>query len=74
MEILDVRPWLDGVAAGEVAVWPTEEDVTCKIEAADVENIAPQSAVGEFSGVAGCELWYNKDNNQCQCQGCITKL
>ena len=59
MEILDVRPWLEGVAAGDVAVWPTEEDVTCRIEAADVENIAPQSAVGEFSGVLGCELWFN---------------
>ena len=56
MEMLEGRPGLEGVADGEVAVWPTEEDVTCKMEAADVENIAPQSAVGDSCGLVGCEL------------------
>ena len=38
-----------GVAAG----CPTEEEVTCKIEAAELEKIAPQSVVGDSSGLVG---------------------
>ena len=38
-----------GVAAG----CPTEEEVTCKMEAAELEKIAPQSVVGDSSGLVG---------------------
>ena len=46
---------------GEVAVealagCPTEEEVTCKMEAAEFENIAPQSVVGDSSGLVGLKF------------------
>ena len=44
------------VAVGAAAGCPTEEEVTCKMEAAEFENIAPQSAVGESSGLVGLEI------------------
>ena len=63
MEMLGVRPWWEGADVGEAAVCPTEEDVTCRIDAADVENIAPQSVVGDSSGLVACELWRYQENN-----------
>ena len=47
---------LEVVVPGVVAFVPTEEDVTCKIDAADEENNAPQSAVGDSSGLVACGL------------------
>ena len=44
------------VVPGEPAFVPTDEDVTCKIDAADEENNAPQSAVGDSSGLVACGL------------------
>ena len=46
---------------GEVVVealagCPTEEEVTCKMEAAEFENIAPQSVVGDSSGLVGLKF------------------
>ena len=35
---------------------PTEEEVTCKMEAAEFENIAPQSVVGDSSGLVGLKF------------------
>ena len=50
---------LDGdEAVGVAAGCPTEEEVTCKMEAAELEKIAPQSVVGDSSGLVG--LKYEK--------------
>ena len=44
------------VAPGEVGIVPTEDDVTCSIDAADEENKALQSAVGDSPGLVACGL------------------
>ena len=57
MALGDVTLGLEGdVAVGAAAGCPTEEEVTCKMEAAEFEKIAPQSAVGESSGLVGLEI------------------
>ena len=56
---------LDGdVAVGVAAGCPTEEEVTCKMEAAELEKIAPQSVVGDSSGLVGLK---NIKLNRCHC-------
>ena len=57
----DVTLGLEGeVAVGAAAGCPTEEEVTCKMEAAEFEKIAPQSAVGDSSGLVGLENQKNR--------------
>lgn len=41
---------------GEDAVCPTEDEVTCKIDAAEDETNPTQSVVGDSAGLVACEL------------------
>ena len=41
---------------GDDAVCPTEDEVTCKIDAAEDETNPTQSVVGDSAGLVGCEL------------------
>ena len=45
---------------GEDAVCPTEDEVTCKIDAAEDETNPTQSVVGDSAGLVACELWFEK--------------
>ena len=45
---------------GEDAVCPTEDEVTCKIDAAEDETNPTQSVVGDSAGLVACELWVEK--------------
>ena len=57
MDVFVVRPELEGVVAWGEVVCPTDEDVTCSIEAADDVKCATQSAVvGDSSGLVACGL------------------
>ena len=51
---------------GEDAVCPTEDEVTCKIDAAEDETNPTQSVVGDSAGLVACELVVEKGkhNNQ----------
>ena len=51
---------------GEDAVCPTEDEVTCKIDAAEDETNPTQSVVGDSAGLVACELGVEKGkhNNQ----------
>ena len=58
------RPIVAAVAVGVAAGCPTEEEVTCKMEAAELEKIAPQSVVGDSSGLVGLK---NINLIRCHC-------
>ena len=51
---------------GEDAVCPTEDEVTCKIDAAEDETNPTQSVVGDSAGLVACELWVKKGKNNYQ--------
>ena len=45
---------------GEDAVCPTEDEVTCKMDAAEDETNPTQSVVGDSTGLVACELRVEK--------------
>ena len=51
---------------GEDAVCPTEDEVTCKMDAAEDETNPTQSVVGDSTGLVACELRVEKGKHHYQ--------